>query len=222
MALWKWKSSQANQLTLEGTPDRVRHGVVGRSAVEVGRFSYGLETATIRQWGEGATLRLGAYCSVADGLTIFLGGNHRTDWATTFPFGHVFRDYLGGEEIVGHPISRGDIVIGNDVWIGANVTLLSGVRIEDGAVIAATSTVTRSVGPYEVWGGNPAKLLRPRFSEDITWRLHALRWWDCGQGTIRELMPLLSVPPDNDILDRLEEIVARDPSRDRVKKEGPV
>jgi carbonic anhydrase/acetyltransferase-like protein (isoleucine patch superfamily) len=94
-----------------------------------------------------------------------------------------------------------------------NVTIMSGVTIGDGAVIAANSTVGKSVGPYEIWGGNPARLIKPRFDEAISRRLHALRWWDCGQGTVRELVPLLSMPPDAAILDRMEEIVAHDPSR---------
>lgn len=204
MAWWKRKSPDARGLVLDGPPDKIRYGQVGQSSIEVGRFTYGLETATIRQWGEGANLKLGAFCSVAHGLTVFLGGNHRTDWATTFPFGHVHRDHLGGEDIVGHPNSRGDIVIGNDVWIGANVTLLSGIEIGDGAVVAATATVTRSVGPYEVWGGNPACLIRPRFSPEVVARLRSLGWWNCPVPVIRRMAPILSRVPEAEALDKLE------------------
>ena len=210
MSWWKFKSKKVAGLMLDGPVSGVRRGQIGRSEIEVGRFTYGLETATIRQWGEGASLRVGAFTSIADGLTVFIGGNHRTDWVTTYPFGHVFCDELGRQDIPGHPQTRGDINIGNDVWIGAKVTLLSGITISDGAVIAATSTVTRSVGPYEIWGGNPAKLLRQRFAGAIIDRLLTLRWWECSPATVRELAPLLSVPPDEALLDRLAEIVSRD------------
>ena len=190
---------------------------VGNSRVEIGRYTYGTKKLAILQWREGASLTIGSFCSVSGRMTVYLGGNHRVDWGTTYPFGHVFVGAFGGREITGHPHTNGDVTIGNDVWIGMNVTVMSGVTIGDGAVIAANSTVGKSVGPYEIWGGNPARLIKPRFAEDIARRLHALRWWDCSQGTIRELAPLLSVPPDHDILDRLEEIVARDPA----KKNGP-
>ena len=222
MRWWKKVLTRKDRPWLSGLAEEGWSGKVGASVVEIGRFSYGVEHSAIRQWGEGAALRVGAFCSVAYGLTVFLGGNHRVDWGTTYPFGHVFVGAFGGRDIVGHPQTNGDVVIGNDVWIGMNVTIMSGVTIGDGAVIAANSTVGKSVGPYEIWGGNPARLIRPRFQGAISRRLHALRWWDCSQATIRELVPLLSMPPDDTILDRMEEIVARDPSRRREQKNGPV
>ena len=123
---------------------------VGRSVVEVGRFTYGVEHIKVRQWGEGAALKIGQFFSIADNITVFLGGNHRTDWVTTFPFGHVYQDEFGHTGAVGHPATRGDVSIGNDVWIGAGVTIMSGVTIGDGAVLAANSTVTGNVVPYEI------------------------------------------------------------------------
>lgn len=97
-------------------------------------------------------------------------------------------------------------MIGNDVWIGANVTLLSGISIGDGAVIVATATVTRSVGPYEIWGGNPARLIRKRFEPEIAARLHVLRWWDLPTDVIRRMAPLLSRVPDTEVLRQLEDL----------------
>ncbi|MEI4486274.1 CatB-related O-acetyltransferase [Frigidibacter sp. MR17.14] len=189
-------------------PTQPRTFIAGRSPVRIGRFTYGTEHMQIRQWREGAALEFGSFCSIAVGLTVLLGGNHRTDWATTFPFGHIFRDQLGGEEIVGHPQSRGDVIIGNDVWIGQNVTILSGLRIGDGAVIAANATVVKDVGAYEIWGGNPARLVRPRFDAEVAARIRALRWWDRDIGLIRRLAPLLSQVPDEDVLRRMEAMVA--------------
>ncbi|MFN3281364.1 MAG: CatB-related O-acetyltransferase [Tabrizicola sp.] len=197
-------------LVLVGEVDGTRHGLVGRSRIEVGRFTYGVEAAKIRQWREGASLTFGAFCSVATGLTVLLGGNHRVDWSSTFPFGHIFVQQLGGRGISGHPQTRGDVVIGNDVWLGSNVTILSGVTIGDGAVIAANATVARDVGPYEIWGGNPAALLRPRFAPGIAARLQGLRWWDCSIKAVRQLAPLLCQPPDDEVLDRIEAIVTGD------------
>lgn len=139
----------------------------------VGRGTYGVPT--VYHWGEPATLRVGAFCSIAGGVRIYLGGNHRTDWITTYPFS-AFRDSARG--IPGHPATRGDVVIGNDVWIANDVTILSGVRIGNGAVIAACAVVARDVPAYGIVAGNPAKLVRRRFSEADIERLEALAWWN--------------------------------------------
>ncbi|MBO1058710.1 MAG: hypothetical protein HEQ27_20245 [Dolichospermum sp. JUN01] len=105
-----------------------RFFIQGKSKISVGRFSYGLENISIYEWGEGAALKIGSFCSIAS-ATIFLGGNHRSDWITTYPFGHIYTDKLGGAGIKGHPSTRGDVIIKNDVWVGHNATILSGVTI---------------------------------------------------------------------------------------------
>lgn len=183
---------------------------VGESRVEVGRFTYGTQHIVIRQWYEGANLTIGSFCSIARGLKIFLGGNHRVDWCTTFPFGHIYNSHLGGRGIKGHPQTNGDVVIGHDVWIAEGVTIYSGVTIGDGAVIAGNASVTRDVGPYEIWGGNPARLIRSRFPAEAVARLHSLEWWDCSVTTIRKLAPILSQPPDEKVLERLEFLVRQE------------
>lgn len=68
---------------------------IGASSIEIGRYTYGYRDITVREWGEGANLKIGAFCSIARGVEVMLGGNHRTDWATTFPFGHIFTEDLG-------------------------------------------------------------------------------------------------------------------------------
>jgi chloramphenicol O-acetyltransferase type B len=198
-------------------PAKGRRTRVGNSRIEIGRFTYGTEHMVVREWNEGARLTIGSFCSIAMGLKVFLGGNHRVDWCTTFPFGHVFADQLGGQGITGHPQTKGDVVVGNDVWIGEGVTIQSGVTIGDGAVIAGGAVVTRTVPAYEIWGGNPARLIRARFPETVALRLQALRWWDCGIETVRTLAPLLSQPPDDALFVELERIVGQD----RAQKEGP-
>lgn len=182
---------------------KLKQGKVGNSNIEIGRYTYGYESMVIKQWGEGASLRIGSFCSIANGLTVFLGGNHRVDWITTFPFGHIFQDELGGAEIVGHPQSNGDIIIGNDVWIGSNVTIMSGLKIGDGAVIAANSTVMKDIASYEIWGGNPAKKLKTRFPEEIIQSLQKLKWWEWKVDVVKELAPRLSQIPDAESINEL-------------------
>ena len=124
----------------------VRTSVIGKSNISVGRFTYGFENLTIRQWNEGAALKIGAFCSLADKITIFLGGNHRTDWISTFPFGHIYQAELGGSRISGHPSTKGDVVVGNDVWIGSGVTIMSGLHIGDGSVLSANAWAMAIMG----------------------------------------------------------------------------
>ena len=171
----------------------------GLSTITRGRFTY-TGDVNILQWGEGANLSFGQFCSIAQGLTVLLGGNHRTDWSTTFPFGHIFSEQLGGTSIQGHPATRGDVRIGNDVWLGLDVTILSGVQIGDGAVVAAKSVVTKSIAPFEIWGGNPATKIKSRFPADIVGALLELAWWDMPIETVRVLAPLLSQPPSIELI----------------------
>jgi acetyltransferase-like isoleucine patch superfamily enzyme len=173
-----------------------RNYTAGRSPISIGRFTYGTENLKIEQWNEGAALSIGAFCSIAPNITIFLGGNHRTDWITTFPFGHIYQDALGGTNIIGHPATKGDIVIGNDVWIGAGVTIMSGLTIGDGAVLSANSCVVKDVPPYHIVGGNPAKLIKQRFNIDIIDILLQLKWWDLPLDNIKNITQILSSKPD--------------------------
>jgi acetyltransferase-like isoleucine patch superfamily enzyme len=181
-------------------PSETRVWHEGRSSVTMGRFTYS-GSISIRQWGEGANLTIGQFCSLADGLTIFLGGNHRVDWATTFPFGHVFASYIGRTAILGHPSTKGDVEIGNDVWLGSGTTILSGVVIGDGAVVAAGSMITKSIGAYEIWGGNPARKIKDRFPREVSDGLLALQWWNLPIKTVSDLAPILSQPPTVEIIE---------------------
>ena len=155
----------------------------------VGAFTYG--TPTVFDQGEGAVLRIGKCCSIAPNVTIFLGGNHRTDWVSTYPFPALPDEWPEAAGIAGHPASRGDVVIGNDVWIGYGSTIFSGVHVGDGAVIAAQSVVRANVAPYTVVGGNPAEFLQTRFDPATVRRLLEVRWWDLPSELVGRLSPFL-------------------------------
>jgi acetyltransferase-like isoleucine patch superfamily enzyme len=155
---------------------------------EVGEFSYGVPV--VRRWDDKIKLTIGKYCSFADGVEIFLGGNHRPDWVSTYPFSAIAQ-WPDAAGIPGHPASKGDVTIGNDVWIGAQATILSGVTIGDGAVIGARSVVARDVAAYELVVGNPARLIRKRFSDALIDQLLKVRWWDWDPERVRQFLPLL-------------------------------
>jgi acetyltransferase-like isoleucine patch superfamily enzyme len=173
-----------------------------------GRHSYGIEHIKIRSWREGAHLFIGGFCSIADNQTIFLGGNHRADWTTTFPFGHIFNEKFPAGQINGHghPATKGHVIIENDVWIGSGCTIMSGIRIGTGSILAAQSVVTKDVEPYTVVGGNPAKPIKRRFADHIIERLLEIQWWNRSDEEINEIVPLLQMPLTEEIL---EEIVAK-------------
>lgn len=168
------------------TPPLTRDGL-GQSGFEIGDFSYGVPT--VWSWG-GATLAIGKFCSFANGIHILLGGNHRVDWVTTYPFSAISH-WPEAAHIQGHPATNGDVIIGNDVWVGYKATILSGVTVGDGAVIGAHALVTRDVPAYAIVGGNPARTIRMRFSDDIIEQLLRVRWWDWNLERIRRYIPLL-------------------------------
>jgi acetyltransferase-like isoleucine patch superfamily enzyme len=153
---------------------------------DIGRHSYG--EPAVRFASSGARLQIGQFCSLAEGVEILLGGEHRTDWITTYPFQAMF---AGGAGFRGHPATKGDVVIGNDVWIGSGALILSGVRIGDGAVIGARAVVARDVPPYTVVSGNPARAVRSRFSARQIESLMHIRWWDWPLERIVQELPLL-------------------------------
>jgi acetyltransferase-like isoleucine patch superfamily enzyme len=157
--------------------------------LEIGDYTYGMPTILFRE--EGARLKIGKFCSIAGEVTVFLGGNHRTDWVTTYPFSEFPDEWPEAKHITGHPASKGDVVIGNDVWIGIGATIMSGVTIGDGAAIAARAVVTRDVEPYCIVGGNPARLIRKRFDDETIRALLEIRWWDWPVDRMRENLTIL-------------------------------
>ena len=138
-------------------------------------------------------LQMGKFCSVACGAKfIFTSANHAMGSLSTYPFPLFFEEW-------GTPISevptawdnKGDIVIGNDVWIGYEAVILSGVHIGDGAIIGTRAVVTKDVEPYTIVGGVPARPIRKRFDQETILKLEALRWWDLPFAQIKQLLPYI-------------------------------
>ena len=127
----------------------------------------------------GDKLIIGKFCAIANGIEFVMNGaNHRMNSVTTYPFnimGSGWEQFTPSLEDL--PL-KGDTVVGNDVWIGQNVTVMPGVHIGDGSIIAANSVVTKDIPPYSIAGGNPCKLIRKRFDDDLTAYLLNLKWWD--------------------------------------------
>lgn len=156
---------------------------------KIGKYTYG--HPQVYDWDEGSTLTIGNFTSIAGQVTILLGGDHRIDWITTYPFPAVADQWPEAEDVKGHPKTKGDVIIGNDVWIGFGATILAGVTIGDGAVVAARALVTKDVPPYTIVGGVPAKPIKQRFDDSTIDKLLKLKWWDWDEGRIRKNMSLL-------------------------------
>lgn len=156
---------------------------------DIGDFTYG--KPEILTWGEETKLIIGKFTSIADGVKIFLGGEHRTDWVTTYPFPVLETYWPEAAKIKGHPKTKGDVIIGNDVWIGGDATILSGVKIGDGAVIGAGAVISKDVPPYAIVAGNPGVIVKYRFKKSIIKKLLKLQWWEWPTKKIRENVDIL-------------------------------
>lgn len=155
--------------------------------ITVGRYTYG--TPQFKVWSEGERIDIGAFCSIADDVIIFGGGEHRLDWVTTYPLRIALNSPGAGHD--GHPHTKGRTVIGNDVWIGHGAMVVSGVTVGDGACIGAGAVVSKDVPPYAIVAGNPARVVRRRFDEQAIAQLLQIRWWTWPIDRIRAFESLL-------------------------------
>lgn len=159
------------------------------------RGTYFDRNVNIISWSDKYHVRLGKYNSIGRDCTFFLHANHRPDWITTSSqlWGPVTPEIADLHMNMGHPSCKGDIVIENDVWIGAKSTIMSGVKIHNGAVVGANSTITKDVPPYAIVVGNPGKIVKYRFTEKQIESLLKISWWDWIEPRIQnEAMTLWS------------------------------
>lgn len=127
----------------------------------------------------GDKLIIGKFCAIAKGVEFIMNGaNHRMKSVTTYPFNVFGNGWEKSAPSLEELPYKGDTVIENDVWIGQNVTIMPGVKIGDGAIIAANSVVTSNVGAYQIYGGNPARLIKQRFDDDLINHLLDIKWWN--------------------------------------------
>jgi acetyltransferase-like isoleucine patch superfamily enzyme len=172
--------------------------------IEKGKYTYGTETINVYTYNDpnvdNSKIRVsvGAFTSIAINVKIYVsqGKGHHYERGSTYPFGinhtNIFNN-LKTREI--QDITRGDVNIGSDVWIGDWVTITSGVTIGDGVVIATNSHVTKDVPPYAIVGGNPAKIIKYRFPEEIIKEFMELKWWKLTDDQINSILPLLQSKP---------------------------
>ncbi|MFN5168685.1 MAG: CatB-related O-acetyltransferase, partial [Cyclobacteriaceae bacterium] len=157
--------------------------------VKVGKGTYGTLTIQSLYITEKERLEIGNYVSIAPGVTFFLGVNHQTKTVTTFPF---YSKLVGRSPI--DAISKGPVAVEDEVWLGTGAMIFSGVTIGKGAIVGAGAVVTHDVPPYAVVAGNPARLVRLRFSEDIIEILKPISLADLPESWIRANIDVIYAP----------------------------
>ncbi len=185
--------------------------IISSPNITVGDYSYYDDFETVENFKKnvkyhfeftGDKLIIGKFCQIASGVEFIMnGGNHLLDAVSTFPFAVFGNGWEKAMEGKSYPY-RGDTVIGNDVWIGYRSLIMPGVKIGDGVVIATASVVTKDIPPYSIVGGNPAAVIRRRFSEADIARLLEIRWWNWDPAKITRNVTALT---SNDV-DALERI----------------
>lgn len=180
------------------------HETVNHPNIEVGIFSYYSGYHHKHDFIECARylhdkrkdvdkLIIGNYCSIGSGAIFMMAGNqgHNTNWLSTFPFyfqANIFKNAKNGF------VKAGNTVIGNDVWIGSEAMIMSGITIGDGAIIAARAVVVKNVEPYSIVGGNPATVIKTRFEDKEIEQLLIMKWWNWKEAKVKECMPLICNP----------------------------
>ena len=153
---------------------------------DIGVGSYG--PIQVLRFSDCDSLSIGKYCSFAPDVKIILGGEHRKDWITTYPFSALRPEFAF---IQGHPHSKGPVQIGNDVWVGHGATILSGSQINSGAIVGAGAVVAGIIPPYAIAVGNPAVVIGYRFDAETIKELLEIKWWDWSAAEIDGAMELL-------------------------------
>lgn len=183
--------------------------IVSNPQIIIGDYTYYDDFETVENFERnvkylfdfvGDKLIIGKFCMIASDVTFIMNGaNHLSDAISTYPFAIFGGDWSQAMEGKQYP-SKGNTTIGNDVWIGYGATIMPGVTIGDGAIIATKSVVTKDVEPYAIVGGNPAREIRKRFSEEEISQLLEIRWWDWPIEKITENVQHLTGKAISDLL----------------------
>lgn len=160
--------------------------------MNVGKYTYGangVEHIPLR----GGNITIGKFCSLAKNIKIYTGrGGHRKEFISTYPFGSIYCDLFNNSDFNNLLLAdEGNVTIGDDVWVGQNVTIMPGVNIGTGTIIANSSHVVKSCEPYSIIGGNPAKLVCKRFTQDQIDALLKIKWWEWDDSKINDNIPLI-------------------------------
>lgn len=162
--------------------------VITRPNITAGEYSYYNDSNGAERFEERVTyhyefmgdkLIIGRFCAIAQGVEFIMNGaNHKMSSVTTYPFSLMGHGWEKVTPAISELPFKGDTIVGSDVWIGQNTTVMPGVHIGDGAIIAANSVVAKDVPPYSIAGGNPARVIRIRFDDDLINYLLKIKWWD--------------------------------------------
>lgn len=161
--------------------------IVTNPNIMVGDYTYYDDFENVRNFEKnvkyhfdftGDKLIIGKFCMIASDVKFIMNGaNHLSEALSAYPFAIFGKEWAYAMKGKSYP-HKGDVIVGNDVWIGYNATIMAGVKVGDGAIIAANSMVVKDVEPYSIVGGNPARLIKKRFSDETISKLLEIKWWD--------------------------------------------
>ena len=158
------------------------------------------------EWNDDRLI-IGKFCQIAAGVEFVMNGaNHQMNAVSTFPF-YTLEGWNATTPQKSDLPLKGDTVIGNDVWIGQNATILPGVRIGDGAIIGANSVVGKNVEPYTIVAGNPIRVIRKRFDDELIELLERFKWWDKSIDEINSLIPILTCSDLKKVKEKLKKLI---------------
>lgn len=169
--------------------------------MKIGKHSYIAFDNLKELFPEMGELTIGKFCSIAEDVVVHLGGDHDPDLISTFPFDKRLGWPVANETC----ISKGNVIIGNDVWVGRGTKILGGVTIGDGAIIGAYSVVTKNIPHYQIWAGNPAVFKKVRFDRRDIEKLLRMKWWDWDEIELQQVSHLLTSSNINELYRYWEE-----------------